>query len=86
MAGNHPDPKWTNALITIQKYVRLYLSKKKLAKELFKKSWSHLDTDEEKMTIINDDKYGDINDIIAKSKMHKKKKNRRIKVRSGDRL
>jgi protein phosphatase len=74
MAGNHPDPKWTNALITIQKYVRLYLSKKKLAKELFKKSWSHLDTDEEKMTIINDDKYGDINDIIAKSKMHKKKK------------
>jgi hypothetical protein len=40
-----------DALITIQRYVRLYLAKKKLIKELFKDSWSLLDTDEGKINV-----------------------------------
>lgn len=44
---SHPqDPKWQEALITIQKYIRLSLSKKRLNNELFKDSWICLDTDE----------------------------------------
>jgi hypothetical protein len=43
---NPNDPKWQEALITVQKYTRLYLSKKRLNNELFKESWTCLDTDE----------------------------------------
>jgi Ca2+-binding EF-hand superfamily protein/diadenosine tetraphosphatase ApaH/serine/threonine PP2A family protein phosphatase len=52
------------SVITVQTFARRYLAQRELIRHVFKDTWNHLDYHEEKMTIANEDSYGDISDIV----------------------